>query len=30
MPKKAKIFYFSLTDEMRKEEKLEWFSENSI
>ncbi|MBM2817255.1 MAG: hypothetical protein HW421_4017 [Ignavibacteria bacterium] len=26
----AKIFYFALTDEMRKEEKLDWFSENKI
>ncbi len=25
MTKKAKIYYFSLTDEMRKEEKLDWF-----
>jgi len=25
MDKKAKIFYFSLPDEMRKEEKLDWF-----
>jgi len=25
--KKAKIYYFTLTDEMRKEEKLAWFSE---
>lgn len=28
--KKAKIHYFSLTDEMRKEEKLQWFSENRL
>jgi len=28
--KKAKIYYFSLTDEMRKEEKLEWFCSHSI
>ncbi|NJN78822.1 MAG: hypothetical protein HC803_11285, partial [Saprospiraceae bacterium] len=24
--KKAKIFYFSLTDEMLKEQKLNWFN----
>jgi len=28
--KKAGIHYFSLTDEMRKNEKLEWFRENRI
>ena len=28
--KKAKIHYFTLTDEMRKEEKLQWFSENKF
>ncbi|MGE0086361.1 MAG: hypothetical protein AB7S75_18285 [Desulfococcaceae bacterium] len=28
--KKAKIYYFTLTDEMRKEEKLNWFSAHSI
>ncbi len=26
--KKAKIFYYSLTDEMRKEEKLDWLRDN--
>lgn len=30
MNKKAKIYYFSLTDEMRKEEKLEWFQNAKI
>jgi very-short-patch-repair endonuclease len=28
--KKAQIYYFSLTDEMRKEEKLQWFRENAL
>ncbi len=28
--KKAKIYYFTLTDEMRKEEKLDWFRSHSI
>ncbi len=28
--KKAKIYYFTLTDEMRKEEKLNWFRSHSI
>jgi predicted helicase len=27
---KCKIFYFTLTDEMRKEEKLDWFAYNKI
>jgi predicted helicase len=27
---KAKIFYFTLTDEMRRKEKLDWFSENKF
>ncbi|MCC5944157.1 MAG: hypothetical protein JJT94_04430 [Bernardetiaceae bacterium] len=30
MSKKAKIYYFSLTDEMTKREKLDWFAENHI
>ena len=30
MKNKAKIFYFTLTDEMRKREKLDWFSENRL
>lgn len=30
MNKKAKIYYFSLTDEMKKQEKLEWFQNNKI
>jgi len=28
--KKARIHYFTLTDEMRKREKLEWFRDNKI
>lgn len=28
--KKAKIFYYSLTDEMKKEEKLDWFRDNDF
>ncbi len=28
--KKAKIFYFSLTDEMKKKEKLEWLRDNDF
>lgn len=28
--KKCTIYYYTLTDEMRKEEKWEWFSENKI
>ena len=30
MIKKAKIKYFTLTDEMRKGEKLDWFRENHM
>jgi predicted helicase len=30
MTKKAKIFFFSLTDEMRKEEKLDWFRRTTL
>ena len=30
MEKKAIIKYFTLTDEMRKPEKLQWFSENRL
>ena len=28
--KKAKIKYFTLTDEMRKQEKLDWFRETKL
>jgi len=30
MSKKAKIYYFSLTDQMKKQEKLDWFSHTSF
>ncbi len=30
MSKKAKIYYFSLTDEMKKQEKLDWFAQTSF
>jgi len=30
MTNKAKIYYFTLTDEMRKREKLDWFAENKF